>query len=46
LRTKPLRDFTVEDLRIMIAQQVALARRACSACALVDGILTEGVVCA
>jgi CDI immunity proteins len=26
LRTKPLRDFTVEDLRIMIAQQVALGR--------------------
>ncbi len=26
LRTKPLRDFTVEDLRIMIGQQVALNR--------------------
>jgi hypothetical protein len=26
LRTKPLTDFTVEDLRIMIAQQVALGR--------------------
>jgi CDI immunity proteins len=26
LRTKPLRDFTVEDLRIMIEQQVALNR--------------------
>ena len=26
LRTKPLRDFTVEDLRIMIGQQVALGR--------------------
>jgi CDI immunity proteins len=26
LRTKPLRDFTVEDLRIMIGQQVALIR--------------------
>jgi len=26
LRTKPLRDFTVEDLRIMIGQQVALHR--------------------
>jgi hypothetical protein len=26
LRTKPLRDFTVEDLRIMIGQQVALDR--------------------
>ena len=26
LRTKPLRDFTVEDLRIMIGQQVALSR--------------------
>lgn len=26
LRTKPLKDFTVEDLRIMIEQQVALAR--------------------
>jgi len=26
LRTKPLRDFTIEDLRIMIAQQVALGR--------------------
>ncbi len=25
-RTKPLRDFTIEDLRIMIAQQVALGR--------------------
>ena len=26
LRTKPLRDFTAEDLRIMIGQQVALGR--------------------
>jgi hypothetical protein len=26
LRTKPLKDFTVEDLRIMIEQQVALNR--------------------
>ena len=26
LRSKPLRDFTVEDLRIMIGQQVALGR--------------------
>jgi hypothetical protein len=26
LRTKPLRDFTVEDLRVMVAQQVALVR--------------------
>jgi hypothetical protein len=26
LRTKPLRDFTVEDLRVMIGQQVALGR--------------------
>jgi hypothetical protein len=26
LRTKPLRDFTVEDLRVMIEQQVALDR--------------------
>jgi hypothetical protein len=26
LRTKPLRDFTVEDLRVMIDQQVALGR--------------------
>jgi hypothetical protein len=26
LRTKPLRDFTVEDLRIMIGQQIALNR--------------------
>ncbi len=26
LRTKPLRDFTVEDLRIMIGQQIALSR--------------------
>lgn len=26
LRTKPLRDFTTEDLRIMIGQQVALGR--------------------
>jgi len=26
LRTKPLRDFTVEDLRVMIGQQIALNR--------------------
>ena len=26
MRTKPLRDFTVEDLRIMIGQRVALNR--------------------